>query len=473
MKLFLHEKGSSFMKLSKINGTGENFVFGWLFFKGRRTHHTCLLQENGATLTLTIPFNAEEQDILSWFDRDESSFFGWNLNKDKIPEHFWIQDVFKNRKYSISDYAVRGQKINFGSGNGSIKLELASVVFDTSFHYFEISKIRTSSPEYLYWTGLRSLSMETSYSSVSGLPESFKAEVTNKGKICFRIDNTELALIPSWNTFSVGEDKKAIGVTDNVLFECSIAGKTSYNKLIVFHERFRNLLCILGWRKIGYKEIKVFNKEDTITDLNEEKRPAGFRELITTKQDMWSPIENPDSFLFYFNDIGIKGLRLWLLLWEKYQRALMTFSYVARNNSILAVETQIIELSISIEEIAKPLSLELEKKEPHKHIEKLKLIVESLPADYLELLPSSYESMLQDISNTYNSLKHTKEKRDERKREEWLDHNNLLYCMFACRMILLLWISSRLGCSSKKLNSAVNDDSKLKAVRKWWGERQG
>lgn len=456
------------MKLSEINGTGENYIYGWLFFDGQLQSHTCLIHEKGTTLTLMIPFNKKEKDILNWFDLDEYSYSGMNLNKNKLPDHFWIQDVFESKQYSVFDYAVRGQKINRGSGIGSIRLELTGIVCNTSFNFVEMTKVITSSPEYLYWTGLRCLSMETGYNSVSGLPESFEVELTNKEKVQFEIGEVELSLIPSWNTFSAGEDKKTIAVTDNVLFESSVETKTNYDSLIVFHERFRNLLSILAWRKIGYREIKLFNKEDTVNYINGEIGAAPSRLLITSRHDRWEPTAKPDSFLFCLDDIGIQGLKLWFLMCENYQRALMTLSYVARNSSMLAVETQIIELSISIEEIAKPLSCELGTKEPRKFEEKVRLVVSNFLPEYLELLPSEYEVMLQDISSTYNSLKHTKEKRNEKNREEWLDHNNLLHCMFACRLILLVWISFKLGCSAEKLKSAINNDFKLSAVRKWW-----
>lgn len=459
------------MKLSEINRTGENYIYGWLFFNNKSRPHTCLIQEKDTELILIIPFNTDEQDIVNWFDWDESSFSGLSLNRDKMPNHFWIKDIFNLKQYSVCDFIVRGRRINIGSGYGSIRLELTSVVCDTSFYYAEMSKIISSSPEYLYWTGLRSLSMETSYNSDSGSPESFKAELKNEEKIPFKIANVELSLTPDWSTYSAGEDNKTVAVTDEVLFESSIAGGASYDSLIVFHEQFRNLLCILAWRKIGYKEILIVNYEDVVTDLSGEKRAAVPRRLITSRHDRWESADNSDSFLFYFDDIGIKGLRRWFLLWEEYQRALMTLSYVARNHSVLAVETQIIELAISIEEIAKPLSRELKKKEPHKFVEKIKLVVESLSREYLGLLPSGSGLMMQNISNTYHSLKHTKEKRDERKRTEWLEQSNLLYCLFGCRLVLLAWISCKLGCPAEKFSSAIKKDSRLNAVKEWWDEK--
>ena len=154
------------------------------------------------------------------------------------------------------------------------------------------------------------------------------------------------------------------------------------------HLKLTALLSIICWRNISFERMRVEYGPHEGDGVDGSMDTFPINPLISTRFDPWEPPRTNKPYLIAFDDIGESGLGAWFSLMSDCEKSSLLFD-------------------------------------------------EALP---------------QVIANTYNSIKHPKEQRGGRPREEWLLPGHLLNVVYACREIALVWIASRLGCREKVIS---------------------
>ena len=144
-------------------------------------------------------------------------------------------------------------------------------------------------------------------------------------------------------------------------------------------------------------------------------------------------------------------------------------SYLASNHGYLTLDTQINEISHIFVEIAYCLGKRESKDNSGESFYKqVNIVLSATEKSYGELPIANKEDFINDLKNTYNSVKHTEASRNKKDRNEWMDPYQEYQLVNVSRALLVIWIAQELGASKESVYRNVESENiVINAFNQW------
>ena len=441
-----------------------NSIFGWLCYPNQtQSDLNCLLKLDENPLKVIVPFRGDESEIAHWFLTPEYPFDSIK-QLPSLPSPIWIEDIDSFKKYILVNPQIKKRSNAAGDIRGYALLYPKRIIIsDNGIDYSTINTLRTSSPEYLHW-------LQQSVINISFKPSSDNSKLEQYGvsyetKPCNPIPHPEyeLSFYIEGSDRPGNKDTRQFIVEERAYLESSSSQECAFENLIKPHHQLQNLLAILCWQDISFHQIEIKKDSDLNRYIDGSKSGPKFREVVTSEFHFKDFCSHEINFIFYFNDIGIEGLKKWFEIDSMYERALSRLSFLARFHSQIPLEIQVVEYGIMFEE----LGFTLTKKSNYSLANYIDALFGKIHNYNNETLLLS-DTITSDIADTYNAIKHPDYTRKNRKpREDYLLPLWLLEVSYASRALLTMWISKELNCPANVFMKGCQIAQILNNITRW------
>ncbi len=455
------------MKLSDYTKDSSDLVFGWLGYTNQAvTDRACLLRESENGLELVIPFKGQRDEIATWFiDPDQPIKLNETVRK-ALPSQIWVKDVISNKFFCLVNSRISHKSISLGTLQGYAVIVPDLVAVGTGgVDYSRVNRVRSYIPELTNWTGLSSLRAKLEPKDDMRGVKSFQADFVSAASksIVSASNGISLALVPTdYSTTHHGVEPRVM-LQASVSFESRSEAKVSLSEQMARHVDLTSLLAIIAWRNIGFKSISVYTEEDASVTFDGKVIGPYYRPAITKVYEPWVEPKKWKPYLIKFEDIGEAGLAKWFELMQDFRDPLEEISYIARLHDSLALQSQVLIYGTAFEE----LGMAIGKKAGERQLRGSAPSVKRVMKDCDFRLFSSEEAISSAVANTYNAVKHPDFKRDGLSRSDLLSMENLYNVATACRVLSLLWIGSKLGCSEGLVQVLKETSSIIGPISQW------
>lgn len=170
------------------------------------------------------------------------------------------------------------------------------------------------------------------------------------------------------------------------------------------HRSLRDLLRVAAWRPINFQSHRAASSaEDVEIRGNLRTRWCEVRTATTgIAAGVW---ESRDRFLFYFSDIGTRGISRWLELAERYERGIILFVSLLDLEGV-TVDAVISQLGIALEAVGYQALIESGLSPSSANGKRVSDRIDHLVLEVAESLSFAHATFGQEFAGSYNSVKH-------------------------------------------------------------------
>lgn len=433
------------MLLCDYTNDGNDYIFGWCDYPNGDKCEPCLLRQAEGFFELILPDSGQRH-------MEESPSF----DSHTIPGAVHVRDALSKDLYCVIDARFSSISFDTDRNYGSMRLRTDCVIkcdsYDEDMGYSNVASLGSTSPDLTKWFGLRTSGLNQGFDKeMAALAETYGGEIEQADNRFIGADEgLNLGLSISRNLSARCGMAPSVDFGGRVWFESFAPTPKLLNDHFECHLKLTALLSIICWRNISFERMRVEYGPHEGDGVDGSMDTFPINPLISTRFDPWEPPRTNKPYLIAFDDIGESGLGAWFSLMSNYSIPLRQISYIAKMHNNLTLENQVTLFGIAFEELGAAILGSRSKRRTT--CECIKGLLGDSFADCEKSSLLFDEALPQVIANTYNSIKHPKEQRGGRPREEWLLPGHLLNVVYACREIALVWIASRLGCREKVIS---------------------
>lgn len=212
------------------------------------------------------------------------------------------------------------------------------------------------------------------------------------------------------------------------------------------HYAIRNLARIAAWHPINFQSHQAASRHDTSENASGKTFP-NWREVRTAMTGIAEPSWSPsDRFLFYFSDIGTRGISRWLKLAATYDRGLAPFVQLLDLEGV-TVDAVLSQLGIVLEALGYQALIEAGRTPAAANATTVEGRVKHLLQEVAGCLTFPHGDFAGDFARSYNSVKHAN-------RKQLPPHIKAEHFRQGVQLVRL-WVALRLGVSKSKLASST------------------
>ena len=426
---------------------------GWLIDGNPKTPETAvMLRDTGAAIELRIPL----QGML----REDGPYARW---WSSLTIH---ADDPEQTKYSYTPPRVMlfhddcgvvalvgcragGTRQTLDAGYGVIVANYA-VLGGRSLKYDKINGMRSDLPAMASWTGITSLIVKAN-NDAEGLLESVQVELKRLSPVS--ISRTlNLAIHPLWEA---RQPHAAFSARERIMLGTMVKDARSWEDHLMVHGAVWDLVSIAAWRPFTVARLEVCRGDDLVrTSRGTTER---WSQVVTHRLPQYSDDNSRKlSFLFWYDNIGARGVKRWLHLREEYTDAFDPFLSILRSDEPWS-DANVVQIGIVLEKLGYLIDI---KKNEGDHLnghnqlsfmEALQVILNDMPVtpfvgdDESENEVHENESSVDDTSDVwkrniraaYMGLKHA-----DRTMPDSLD---LINALRKSILVVRFWIAHQLG----------------------------
>nr|WP_248371719.1 HEPN domain-containing protein [Actinomyces naeslundii] len=426
---------------------------GWLIDGNPDTPETTvMLQDTGSVVELRIPL----QGML----REDGPYAQW---WSSLTIH---ADDPKQTKYSYTPPRVmlfhddRGVVVLVGCRAGGARQTLDAgygvivanyaVLGGRSPKYDKINGMRSDIPAMAAWTGITSMAVKPN-NDAEGLLESVQVELKRLAPI--PVSRTlNLAIHPLWEARL---PRTAFSARERIMLGTMVKDARSWEEHLKVHGAMWDLVSIAAWKPFSVARLEVCRSDD----LSRTSRGMTERwsRVVTHRLPQYSDDDSRKlSFLFWYDNIGARGVKHWMHLREEYTDAFDPFLSILRSDDPWN-DTNVVQIGIVLEklgyliDIKKNEGAHLNRQNQLSFMEALQVILDDMPVtpfvgdDESENEVHENESSVDDTSDAwkrniraaYMGLKHA-----DRTMPDSLD---LINALRKSILVVRFWVAHQLG----------------------------
>ena len=378
----------------------------------------------------------EEADCLEYIDNTDKIIYLY-YQDDKCVGKVKLRKNW-NRYAYIEDIAVckdfRGQGI--GSALINISIEWAK---HKNLHGLMAS-----------WTGITSMIVKTN-NDAEGLLESVQVELKRLSPVSIS-RKLNLAIHPLWEA---RQPRGTFTTRERIMLGTMVKDARSWEDHLMVHGAVWDLVSIAAWRPFTVARLDVCRGDDLVrTSRGTTER---WSQVVTHRLPQYSDDKSrKPSFLFWYDNIGARGVKRWLRLREAYTDALDPFLSILRSDEPWS-DANVVQIGIVLEklgyliDIKKNNGAHLNKQNQLSFMEALQVILDDMPVtpfvgdDESENEVHENELSVDDTSDAwkrniraaYMGLKHA-----DRTMPDSLD---LINALRKSILVVRFWVAHQLG----------------------------
>ena len=426
---------------------------GWLIDGNPDTTETAvMLRDTGAAIELRIPLQGvfgEEGPYGRWW-----SSLSMYADDPERTEHNYTPPrvmLFHDDCGAVVLVGCRagGFRKTFGAGYGIIVANYA-VLGGRSLKYEQFNGMRSDIPAMAAWTGITSMDVKPN-NNAEGLLESLQVELKRVAPIS--VSRTlNLAIHPLWEA---SHTRSAFSTREQIVLETMVKKARSWEEHLKVHGAMWDLVSIAAWKPFSVARLEVCRSDD----LGRTSRGITERwsQVATHRLPQYSDDDRRSlSFLFWYDNIGPRGVKHWLHLREEYTDAFDPFLSILRSDDPWN-DTNVVQIGIVLEKLGYLIDI---KKNEGAHLnghnqlsfmEALQVILDDMPVtpfvgdDESENEVHENESSVDDTSDAwkrniraaYMGLKHA-----DRTMPDSLD---LINALRKSILVVRFWVAHQIG----------------------------
>lgn len=320
---------------------------GWLIDGNPKTPETAvMLRDTGAAIELRIPLQGvfgEEGPYGRWW-----SSFSMYADDPERTEHNYTPPrvmLFHDDCGAVVLVGCRagGFRKTFGAGYGIIVANYA-VLGGRSLKYEKFNGMRSDIPAMAAWTGITSMDVKPN-NDAEGLLESVQVELKRVAPIS--VSRTlNLAIHPLWEA---SHTRSAFSTREQIVLETTVKKARSWEEYLMVHGAVWDLVSIAAWRPFTVTRLEVCRGDDSGNTL--KGTTERWRRVATHRLPQYGNDDSRKlSFLFWYDNIGARGVNRWLRLRKTYAAALDPFLSILRSDEPWS-DANVVQIGIVLEKL--------------------------------------------------------------------------------------------------------------------------
>ena len=439
---------------------------GWLIDGNPKTPETAvMLRDTGAAIELRIPL----QGML----REDGPYARW---WSSLTMH---ADDPEQTKYSYTPPRVmlfhddRGVVVLVGCRAGGARQTLDAgyglivanyaVLGGRSPKYDKINGMRSDIPAMASWTGITSMIVKAN-NDAEGLLESVQVELKRLSPVS--ISRTlNLAIHPLWEA---RQPRTGFSARERIMLGTMVKDARSWEDHLMVHGAVWDLVSIASWRPFTVARLEVCRGDDLVrTSRGTTER---WSQVVTHRLPLYSDDKSrKPSFLFWYDNIGARGVKRWLRLREAYTDALDPFLSILRSDEPWS-DANVVQIGIVLEklgyliDIKKNEGAHLNGQDQLSFMKALQVILDDMPVtpfvdddtatdnmpDNESSAGNTSDAWKANIRAAYMGLKHA-----DRTLPDSLD---LINALRKSILVVRFWIANQLGVHQNVLEDGRKSD---------------
>lgn len=355
-----------------------------------------------------------------------------------------------------------GAHKSLGAGYGVIVANYA-VLGGRSLKYDKVNGMRSDIPAMASWTGITSMIVKTN-NDAEGLLESVQVELKRLSPVS--ISRTlNLAIHPLWEA---RQPRTSFSARERIMLGTMVKDARSWEDHLMVHGAVWDLVSIAAWRPFTVARLEVCRGDDLV------RTPRGTTErwsqVVTHRLPQYSDDKSrKPSFLFWYDNIGARGVKRWLRLREAYTDALDPFLSILRSDEPWS-DANVVQIGIVLEklgyliDIKKNEGAHLNGQDQLSFMKALQVILDDMPVtpfvdddtatdnmpDNESSAGNTSDAWKANIRAAYMGLKHA-----DRTLPDSLD---LINALRKSILVVRFWIANQLGVHQNVLEDGRKSD---------------
>lgn len=355
-----------------------------------------------------------------------------------------------------------GAHKSLGAGYGVIVANYA-VLGGRSLKYDKVNGMRSDIPAMASWTGITSMIVKTN-NDAEGLLESVQVELKRLSPVS--ISRTlNLAIHPLWEA---RQPRTAFSARERIMLGTMVKDARSWEDHLMVHGAVWDLVSIAAWRPFTVARLEVCRGDDFVkTSRGTTER---WSQVVTHRLPKYSDDKSrKPSFLFWYDNIGARGVKRWLHLREEYTDAFDPFLSILRSDEPWS-DANVVQIGIVLEklgyliDIKKNEGAHLNGQDQLSFMKALQVILDDMPVtpfvdddtatdnmpDNESSAGNTSDAWKANIRAAYMGLKHA-----DRTLPDSLD---LINALRKSILVVRFWIANQLGVHQNVLEDGRKSD---------------
>lgn len=320
---------------------------GWLIDGNPETPEAAvMLQDTGSVIELRIPLQGmlrEDGPYARWW-----SSFTIHADDPEQTKYSYTPPrvmLFHDDCGVVALVGCRasGAHRALNAGYGVVVANYA-VLGGRSSKYDKINGMRSDIPAMAAWTGITSMSVKPN-NDAKGLLETVQVELKRLAPVS--VSRTlNLAIHPLWEAT---QPRTAFSARERVMLETKVKDARSWEEHLMVHGAVWDLVSIAAWRPFSVARLEVCRSDDL--GGNSRGITERWSQVATHRLPQYSDDDRRSlSFLFWYDNIGPRGVNRWLRLRKTYAAALDPFLSILRSDEPWS-DANVVQIGIVLEKL--------------------------------------------------------------------------------------------------------------------------
>ena len=320
---------------------------GWLIDSNPKTPETAaMLRDTGSIIELRIPLQGmlrEDGPYARWWSSltmhaDDPEQTKYSYTPPRVM-------LFHDDRGFVALVGCRasGARQARHAGYGVIVANYA-VLDGRSSKYDKINGMRSDIPAMAAWTGISSMAVKPN-NDAEGLLEAVQVELKRLPPVS--ISRTlNLVIHPLWDASQRHAD---FSTRERIMLETKVKDARSWEEYLMVHGAVWDLVSIAAWKPFSVARLEVCRSDDlsrTSRGMTERWRRVATHRLPQYGDDDSRKL----SFLFWYDNIGARGVNRWLRLRKTYAAALDPFLSILRSDEPWS-DANVVQIGIVLEKL--------------------------------------------------------------------------------------------------------------------------
>lgn len=320
---------------------------GWLIDGNPETPEAAvMLRDTGSVIELRIPLQGmlgEDGPYARWWssltmhaDDPERTKYSYT------PPHVMLFHDDCGVVALVGCRARRARK-TLDAGYGVIVANYA-VLGGRSSKYDKVNGMRSDIAAMAAWTGITSMDVKPS-NDADGLLETVQVELKRLAPV--PISRTlNLTIHPLWEA---NHTRSAFSTRERIVLETTVKKARSWEEHLKVHGAVWDLVSIAAWKPFTIARLEVCRGDDLVrTSRGKTER---WNQVATHRLPRYGDDDSQSiSFLFWYDNIGARGVKHWLRLREEYTDAFDPFLSILRSDDPWN-DANVVQIGIVLEKL--------------------------------------------------------------------------------------------------------------------------
>lgn len=423
---------------------------GWLYDQRNDTpHHAAVLQRDGQTVTLRIPLAEHVHEVYRrWFGGGIR--YGDDPDRTRYAYHppsvLWFQGPW-GAATLVDCYARSWSSVVGGAEEGIIGCSMAVIGATPGVRYETVDAVESAVPGLGLWLERDSLE-RTVARGADGLPD--QLTVSWRREASARLaQRMNLTVHPSFRfNDRIPGDSEVLEGTFTLHTE--MARPRPWRQHLNVHRAVPSMMTIAYWHPWGLEGVRLRRADDPERALDGTARGPGWHSAVVGQLE---PVDVPSrrpEFLFRFGDIPGSPVTRWLRLQDGFEEPLSRLVRLAHWR-----RADLVGLVQELGTIVELLGFQIGREEGERPKARFKAQAGRILAQLPDAIRTAAADWPRDFRTTYTAAKHA---------DRETPHQDALWRgVLATRLLLRLWVATRLGVAPDRLVPALRTDQGARA----------